>query len=80
MMSGTSLRVQLLKFLTSTAGGMRSIPGWGTKIPHATAHRAKKKKRIRCFIKKYSEHQKGNLKQKNTDVKLLSARHLIYIK
>ena len=51
-MSGTSLRVQLLKFLTSTAGGMRSIPGWGTKIPHATAHRAKKKKKDKVLYKK----------------------------
>ena len=29
------LAVQWLRLLTSTAGGMGSIPGWWTKIPHA---------------------------------------------
>ena len=32
---GTSLAVQWLKLRTSTAGGMGSIPGQGTKISHA---------------------------------------------
>ena len=34
-LGGTSLAVQWLRFGASTAGGMGSIPGWGTKIPHA---------------------------------------------
>ena len=29
---------------TTTAGGTGSIPGWGTKIPHATWQGKKKKK------------------------------------
>ena len=33
---GTSLAVQWLGHCTSTAGGMGLIPGWGTKILHAT--------------------------------------------
>ena len=32
---GTSLAVQWLRLHASTAGGAGSIPGWGTKIPHA---------------------------------------------
>ena len=33
--SRTSLVVQWLRLQASTSGGMGSIPGWGTKIPHA---------------------------------------------
>ena len=33
---GTSLTVQWLGLRASTAGGVGSIPGWGTRIPHAT--------------------------------------------
>ena len=33
--SGTSLVVQWLRPHASNVGGMGSIPGWGTKIPHA---------------------------------------------
>ena len=33
---GTSLEVQWLRHQTSTAGGVGSIPGLGTKILHAT--------------------------------------------
>ena len=35
---GTSLAVQWLRLCASTAGGVGSIPGWGTKIPHAVCH------------------------------------------
>ena len=35
---GTSLVVQWLGLCASTARDMGSIPGWGTKIPHATWH------------------------------------------
>ena len=41
----TSLAVQWLRLSASTAGGTVLIPGRGTKIPHATRHRQKKKKR-----------------------------------
>ena len=44
MASGTSLVVQRLRFCASTAGGMGSIPGGGTKIPHVGQHGQKKKK------------------------------------
>jgi len=33
--SRTSLMVQWLSLCTPTAGGMDSVPGWGTKILHA---------------------------------------------
>ena len=32
----TSLAVQWLRLRASTAGGVGSIPGWGTRIPHAS--------------------------------------------
>ena len=35
---GTSLVLQSLRILASTAGCMGSIPGQGTKIPHALQH------------------------------------------
>ena len=38
MYPGTSLAVQWLTFHASTAGDMGSIPGQGTKIPHALWH------------------------------------------
>ena len=36
--------VQLLRLCASNAGGVGSIPGWGTRIPHAAWHGQKKKK------------------------------------
>ena len=36
--------VQWLRLCTSTAGGMGSIPGQGTKTPHAVQKDQKKKK------------------------------------
>ena len=44
---GTSLVVQWLRLHASTAGGGGSIPGQGTKIPHALGHGQKKKKKRR---------------------------------
>ena len=46
--SGTSLAVQWLRLCASNAKGVGSIPGWGTKIPHAIwrgQENIKKKKR-----------------------------------
>ena len=34
--AGISLAVQWLRLCTSIAGGMGSVPGQGTKIPHAS--------------------------------------------
>ena len=42
--TGTSLVVQWLGLHASNAGDMGSIPGWETKIPHATWHAKKKRK------------------------------------
>ena len=41
----TSLAVQWLRLCTPNAGGMGSIPGQRTKIPHAMQHSARKKKK-----------------------------------
>ena len=35
-MIGSPLAVRWLRFHTSNAGGTGPIPGWGTKIPHAS--------------------------------------------
>lgn len=37
----TSLTVERLGLWASTEGGMGSIHGWGTRIPHATKKQAK---------------------------------------
>ena len=44
MITGISLVVQWLRLRAPTAGGMGSIPGWGTKILHAACCGQKKKK------------------------------------
>ena len=41
--TGTSLAVQWLELHASTAGGIGSIPSWGTKILQAARHSQKKK-------------------------------------
>ena len=43
---GTALEVQWLRLRASTAGDTGSIPGGGTRIPHATWHGQKKKKSV----------------------------------
>ena len=40
--SGNSLTVQWLRHCASTAGGIGSIPGQWTKIPHAVGHGQKR--------------------------------------
>ena len=63
-----SLEVQWLRLHASNAGGEGSVPGWGTKIPHATRHgqknpqktkqnkpTEKKKKQGVLFLKNYRE-------------------------
>ena len=52
---GTSLVVQWLRLHASTAGGAGSIPGWGTKIPHALWY-GKKKKKVTVIIEKVNEN------------------------
>ena len=55
--------VQWLKLCASTVGGAGSIPGWGTKIPHALwysqkTNKLKKKKKISLKKKNNKEHVK----------------------
>ena len=53
-MQWTSLAVQWLRLPAFTAGGAGSIPGWGTKVPHATKHGQKiKKKKINKINKRF---------------------------
>jgi hypothetical protein len=49
---GTSLVVQWLILCASTEWGMGSIPGQGTKIPHAVRHGKKMEKKLKIKIKK----------------------------
>ena len=43
--SGSSLVLSWLRLCTSTAGGTGSVLGQGTKIPNATRHNNRKKKK-----------------------------------
>ena len=54
---GNSLVVQWSGLLTSSAGGMGSIPGGGTKIPHAMVQPKKKKCGESVSVKIISENQ-----------------------
>ena len=58
---GTSLVVQWLRLLASTAGDAGLIPGQKTKIPQAGLLSQKKKKRKR---KREREERKGRKKEK----------------
>ena len=49
----TSLVVQLLRLCPSNAGGVGSIPGQRTEIPHAAWHSQKGKITMRIIKKKY---------------------------
>ena len=51
LICGTSLVVQGLRLCASTARGVSSIHGWGTKIPHAARPKKKKKKKFFFFFK-----------------------------
>ena len=51
--------IQRLRLLTSTAGVTGSIPGWGTRILHAT--QSKKKKKVKeAFNNHVSQALPGN--------------------
>ena len=43
---GNSMVVQCLGLCVSTTGGLGSIPGQGSKIPHAAQQKKKKKKEM----------------------------------
>ena len=61
---GTSLVVQWLRLYASNAGGAGSIPGWGTKIPHATGHKHSKitvpLSSQNCFVQSGGNLNPGN--------------------
>ena len=58
MKQGTSLVVQWLRLCISTAEGAGSIPGRGTKIPHAAWHSKKKRKKNPQKTSKQKEENK----------------------
>ena len=61
---GTSLVVQWLRFCASNARSAGSIPGWGTKIPHAVQHGQKKKKKSNYTpVKNVKKKKKKNITQ-----------------
>ena len=62
---GASLVVQRLRLCASTAGGMGSIPDWGTKIPHASQHGQKINKNKNWCKKKKSVMNKKIKIEKN---------------
>ena len=53
--------VQRLRLQASTAGGMGSIPGQGTKIPHAAKHGPKKPQKKNKQKKREREKSKQEL-------------------
>ena len=50
----TSLVVHLLRLCPSNAGGVGSIPGQGTEIPHAAWHSQKERKKYTLKINRYN--------------------------
>ena len=58
---GTSLVVQWLRLHTSSAVGLGSIPGQGTKILHITRHSQKKKKKKKPPLPQRGETNKVTL-------------------
>ena len=67
---GTSLVVQWLRLRASDAGGVGSIPGRRTKIPHAVRCGQKKKKKKRHVIEGVSQWRCGD---KRCHLKLFNA-------
>ena len=58
---GTSLVVQWLRFHAPNTGGRGSIPGQGTRIPHAIAKK-KKKANLQIAMCIYPPHKKIKFK------------------
>ena len=72
--SRTSLVVQWLRHYASIVGGTDSVPGQGTKIPHATL--CGKKKKNRKQKAKTQETKKQNKKRKSYIYNTLSSHSL----
>ena len=70
---GTSLTAEWLRLHISNAGDMSSIPGWGTKIPHAMWCGQNKEK----IKKKKKNNKKITCKMKATG-QTFSAKKCIY--
>ena len=61
---GTSLVVQWLRLCAPNAGGLGSIPGGGTKIPHTTTKPARHNQRSpRAAMKTQHSQKKQNTKK-----------------
>ena len=71
--SGTSLMVQWLGLRASTAGGTGSIPGQGTKIPHAARH-GQKILKFKIKFKKDNSLRISHFPPKMTQRAMLTAR------
>ena len=54
----------VLKTSPSTAGGVGSIPGWGTKIPHALQPKKSKHKKKKQYCDKFNKDFKHGPHQK----------------
>ena len=57
--SGASLVVQWLRFSASNAGGMGSIPGWGTKILHPIVRPKKSRTDLLGHVRPHTELPTG---------------------
>ena len=55
-MGGTSLEVQWLRLRASNAGDAGLIPGQGTKIPHDSKTKKKKKKKLMGMFREEVQH------------------------
>ena len=83
---GTSVAVQWLRFCPSNAGSAGSIPGQGTKIPHAVWHGQKKIKErkkteiedhIDCLIKKKMNYSAIVAGPRNQNIWWTKASHYV---
>ena len=65
-----SFVVQCLRLQASDAGGMGSIPGWQTKIPHAVCSADKKiflKLEVSPFIRRLLRKRKGDVDRRKLE-------------
>ena len=56
---GSSLMVQWLRLGAASAGGTGSIPGQGTKIPHAKRPKGKRERKCMCELTELRDAQRA---------------------
>ena len=71
--------VQWLGLCASAAGGMGSIPGWGTKIPHAARHSQEKKQEFLDGDSRTLNQVWDFLKKKKQQKSWLSRIHICFV-